>query len=418
MQILNIRRRSIITYLPIFLSIFYLLVDSLNGFLKEGLGKSFSVSQPYKLFILALFILFLLRKKELLLFPIITLFFLTIVFHIPSYESISDLSKDFLWPLRFLLILVSFFFFYHYHKESLSLKDTLPIAYFSFWILGINLIVGVLGFGFSQYDGGIGSKGFIYAGNDMSGAIIASGSIILMHSLEEGKYKKYLIYSLFFILFSVIKVTKTAILASIIISIFFPLIKIFSNKVLWIFKKNYLRFLAISTFSMLTLSIIAVYLALYAFRLIDRLSYFYRKSDSLATFILSNRNIDAVKSIDLFLYDFTFTEKLFGKGHSFINNYFGRILEIDILDFLIGYGIVGVSITYGLFLFVFFISLSRIRHTSFTYAKYVCIVVFLLIVISLTAGHILMSAIGGILFGYLLSLASFKQRSIAGSMND
>ena len=152
----------------------------------------------------------------------------------------------------------------------------------------VNLVLGLVGIGFKQYEGKIGSVGFIYAGNEMSIVLIICESVIMSYLIVQ---KNFFLFFLVAIIFSILKATKVAIFGLLIIGILFVIIFLFETsriKQLFVNRKA----LSVSiTFILVNIFIIpfSLYLWLFYVGIYDRLYYWYKKT-SFVTFLLSNRD--------------------------------------------------------------------------------------------------------------------------------
>jgi hypothetical protein len=326
---------------------------------------------------------------------------------------LSDIISAFYginWLIKFLSIVIFYFFFSFLVKNG---KVSFIVTFIKYTILfiSINFILGYLGYGYPMYldnENGIGTKGFIYAGNELSAIVIVSGSILQMFLIEKRKYLLFSFVAILMIIMAVLLTSKVSIFASFLITLFFPLIKNLKKlKSLKLNKKDSYYLLVI--FIILPLLILSVInYVLYSSNLIDRLAFFYQKSD-LITVIFSHRNIWAKEALDIFYNQYTLFEYLFGRGlewTSLISN--KKMVEIDIIDFLMAYGIFGIFITYCLWLFIL-LKLYWNRNIN-NYYGYLVFMFLLLFIISLTGGHILNSGISGATIGALLSLLYIKNK--------
>ncbi len=83
---------------------------------------------------------------------------------------------------------------------------------FYFMVMAFNVSLGVVGIGESQYTGGIGGKGFIIAGNEMSYLMLVSASIVLVHLAGRFGFVGLSLVFITLLVFFLMKATKVAIL--------------------------------------------------------------------------------------------------------------------------------------------------------------------------------------------------------------
>jgi hypothetical protein len=113
----------------------------------------------------------------------------------------------------------------------------------------------------------------------------------------------------------------------------------------------------------------------------------------LITLIFSNRNIWALEALEAFK-NYEPIELLFGTGRDwwqYISE--NKIVEIDPLDFLMTYGIMGFLFIFGTIFFILYKAIKNRRNNP--YSIYIIFILLLLLAMSLTAGHILNSGTAG-----------------------
>ena len=188
----------------IILLMFALLpVDMLNGIiLKKGINLPISIGQLYKLLILAFLFFKFLFKPKLLLFSLGVTFLL----FIPSlYQSIKLLNVGFLFEdiikiSKYLAPLFCFLFFVDYIKraDEIGIRKLIRLVQFSYLVLAVNILLKYVGLGYPMYEfGNIGSKGFFYAGNEISALHLVLYAMLAYHLYEIKKAK-----TSFFLFFS------------------------------------------------------------------------------------------------------------------------------------------------------------------------------------------------------------------------
>ncbi|WP_162984602.1 O-antigen ligase family protein [Poseidonibacter antarcticus] len=312
--------------------------------------------------------------------------------------------------IRFSAIII----FYLYFKTLIKnqAEDLLfTIAKISFYFLIFNTFLGVIGLGYPMYgigESGIGTKGLIFAGNEIGAALIVSGAIVSMKYLEDNNIKYFFVSGILLLISSIFLASKVSLLGSIILFFFFPLLKAFKNMSNFKLPKSDFINANIILVTVPILAIVGIYYTLYEINLIDRLSYFYEKLD-LITLIFSSRNIWAEEAYNAFINHYSFIEYLFGSGRGyfeFISD--DRLVEIDPIDFLMNYGIIGLLITFGIIFFILFETIIKRKLNK--YSIYVIFTIFLLLGISSTAGHVFNSGTAGFLIAILLALGSYRNK--------
>jgi hypothetical protein len=395
--VINMLRKGSINLsnVVLFMLFFYLIVDTFNAMLiRDGL---YSVSAFYKAVILLL-IAFIIRNTILLG---ITLLIVLYSLHVLS----SNMSLDSLKGINYLVKFLSIVMFFEYFRIIISrVNGERSIYYISlvcFSIIAINLTLGLLNYGFSQYGGhdGIGSKGFIYSGNELSATLLASASIVLMYYIKNRKFGKYFSFGLVFIFFSMVSATKVSILSSLIIFVIFPVISLIATSRNLKLPKQETYFAILIWILFPVIVGVSIYYVLFEINLIERLAYFYHKYD-LITFILSSRNERAGVAFSSYIQSYTIIELFLGRSSAGLS-------EMDPLDVLVKYGFVGVFIVYGFFILRLIASIKS--NSIHVYSRYVSFMIFLLMAISAVAGHIVFSGMAAPLIGALLSMALFNK---------
>lgn len=403
-------RNCLLSSLILFMLFFYIPLDMLNGFfLQNGYP---SISFAFKALVLFLILVFLLlQNKHLYISSIASILFIFLLIHIVMYGDLILAIKGLDWMIKFIGITAYFMFF----RELILINQSDKIFLFtklSFLFLVFNFALALLGFGYPMYSGGIGSKGFIYAGNEIGAAVIISGSIILIYFLEQKKYKIFFGVALAMLAISALLTSKVSILGSLLIILFFPILSFFKNLSDYkIPKRNFI----FSSTILVTLPILfmgSVYYALFKSNLIERLNYHYAKID-LITLIFSHRNIWAAEAWDAFINQYTLIEQLFGMSKEWFIYISGeKQVEIDIIDFLMSYGVSGVILVTTFLIFIF-TQLCKNRKKN-PYFFYLLFSYFLVGGLSLTSGHIINSGISGALIGALFAFSMF-QKNIKGN---
>jgi hypothetical protein len=389
-------------FLLLYLSLF---IDSVNGvILRAGLP---SISIAYKTFILFL-ILIHLRKVKNTYYPVAILGFYFII-HSLMFKDIFFTLSGLDWLIKFF----SIYWFYLFFKSEIEKNRNhkifnLGIAFFI--VLGVNIALGLLGFGYAQYTSAdIGVRGYIYAGNEVAVTLVATMSILLIKNIESGNIKLYLVYLFAFFFLAVFQATKVSIISALYISLLFPLVKASQNI-------NHLKIsnksLGLVFFTFIIIPLIgtyAIYFILFEVGLWQRISYFYYSVGwDIPTLIFSSRNIWAKEALNGFL-EYNFIEVLFGSGKAWVDllsTIDKGSVEIDIIDFLMRYGIIGVFLSYGFF--IFFFKKSHQVNVDYHYRSYVLLTIVLLIAISFFAGHVLYSGTAAPVLAALLAMSHIQ----------
>lgn len=399
--------------LIVLLLFFTLPVDMVNGILlNKGVNLPISISQFFKLVVLVV-ILF-----RLLIFPNLSIFFIFLTYLLLFFSSIIQaiytqslgiLVPDFIKISRYLSIFIAFFYFKNLFQRKLNPKLEKYIfvwIYFSYTVLALNLLVKLFGLGFPMYNAGnIGTKGFFHAGNEISAVLLILSSIIAYQIWFLYKNKLlFFAFLIFNIFLGVLISSKTAVLGIVLV---FLIIAIDPKKIK--LRINTVLTAMISILVLLPAIIYFTYTMVLSSTVMIRLTYFWHKLD-FVTFIFSSRNIFVKKMWEFYITEYTFIQKLIGGGQTYYESKIGTIVEIDLLDVFFAYGFLGLL----LFVFLIFLLIRKAytlkSNSTHSYARLSYIMILMLTVISLFAGHIYSSGIGGFFIGFVFALMYYKKR--------
>lgn len=403
--------------LIVLLLFFNLPVDMVNGILlKSGIVLPMSVSQLYKLSILVL-ILF-----RLVFFPGVSIFIISVAYiflffssliQAISEEEYNFLLDDFIKISKYMTPFIAFFYFQGLFRKGMTPKFEKYFfywIYFSYAVLAANILVSLVGLGYPMYDAGnIGTRGFFFAGNEISAILLILCAVIAYQiwNIYHNKWL-YVAFLVFNVFLSILITSKTSVLG---IFIIFSVIA-FNPKD---FKIN------VKTVFMILLSILVLIptVVYFAYKLIlsstimIRLTYFWEKLD-FWTFIFSSRNIFVEKMWAYYVKDYSIVQKIIGAGQTYYESFLGTIVEIDLLDVFFAYGILGAM--------VFCFAIALLIATAYSlkkksywhpYARLSYTMILILTIISMFSGHIYSSGIGGFYIGFIFAIMYYKQTSNA-----
>lgn len=389
----------------IFLLYLYLIIDTVNGIIIRN--YNFSVSPIYKITLLILMVIILLKHRvnSPLMSIGIFLIFTSIHFFMNTYSSL-----EIFWSLKFLIIIVSFYFF-----KLLILNNMFFVVkrmfFISFFIISFNMIIGYLGYGYSQYEiNNIGTRGLFYAGNEVGILLIATSTFILSHLLLNNENKKYIFISISTLILSILLSSKVAVLGSGLVILTLPLINIIQTSNGLIFKKSSFYIVCISTIIFIILIPYAIYYTLFEMNLIVRISYWINKVDYITLFY-SGRNLLANDIVQFVKNDSSILNILFGYGYDKIILIAGRTVELDAVDIFMIYGVLGLVIIYGFF---FLNLIKNIKKDSkiYIYKPYTQFGILFMLLLSISSGHVINSGLSGIMIGALMSLNYYRVENV------
>lgn len=400
--------------LIIMLLFFNLPVDMLNGIiLTKGIMLPMSVSQLFKIVVLICILfrmLFFAGDSFFILTAVYGFLFFSTIVQIVFEGTSNILLDDFIKISRYLAPFIAFFYFKGLFEKPLSKKIKKYLflwIYFSYGVLAFNILLKLAGLGYPMYAAGnIGTKGYFYAGNEISAILLILCGFIAFQIWNVLNNKLlFFIFLIFNVFLSVLITSKTAMLGIILI---FLLIAVNPKE----FKLNLktLFLIGLGGFILLPAVIYFAYKMILSSTIMIRFVYFYEKLD-LLTFILSGRNKFVEKMWHFYIEDYTWIQKLIGGGQTFYESKLGTIVEIDLLDIFFAYGIIGALI----FCFVVFLLISKAyllkKNKRRIYARLSYIMILMLTVISMFSGHIYSSGIGGFYIGFIFSLMFYQQEN-------
>lgn len=393
-----------------------IVVDTFNGALLRGAGIS-GLSQAVKTAYLALLACYALHTRSgvLVLCACIISNAVFVLVHSLSDVSVGSVMDDAQWLLRFNILWLG------YHAFTRMTRDGLVDSRWLFkcfgWVSAVlfaNLLLGTLGYGYSQYGKSsdseqIGAVGFIYAGNEMSFMILLCQVILcgmLYH--QKGRMVPYLVVCALFLVASVLKATKVAILGSVIVALAFPAIDMFRGALS--FKMASMRgpiigFVAIASVVAASPFIIQLVESTGLFR---RMEYFFHEY-GLAFVIFSGREEFTREFLSDVWSRYSVVEYVFGPGRHEMLLRLGHPVEIDVFDIVGSFGFLGLILYYGPFIWAWCKgSRTLLRSSDALTISFVLSSILLLV--SVTAGHVIYSGLAApylaAAFGYLFSAAS------------
>lgn len=388
-----------------------LLVDMANGILIRA--GFFSIASLVKtgLLCLMLFRLAATNQKGFLFILFITFLLIPNIVVCFLKGEIDAMMDGITVVLRYLLLPVSFFY-------GLSLIDSLNIeririivrrfVFFNLSVLLLNLLLGLFGFGYEQYEGGIGSVGYFFAGNEVSAVLIVLFCFALDYVFINYSKKKYVILSLVLIFFSLIKATKVGIVGTLICVFVIPLMHKHYRPVIPL----KLKYRSVVLFMIGAFLLFVVGWAfvewIQSTLMYERLLFFYERSDGWVHFLTSGRN--EFVGTGMMLYgNYGFFELLFGKGtfgalQMMIPFFEGaKSTEVDFFDFLFQFGLIGVLIVYGLHFFFIYKSFVNLRNSSNIFSVAIFVSNLLILGVSFAAGHVFNAGMVNVFIGFLNS---------------
>lgn len=385
-----------------------LIIDAINGFLMSTLNIQFSiVGVIFRIFLL-LFFLYSYSTSDWTNTGKISVIILYIVINIfGGYFFYNNDVKGFIFDItestRLLLsIIITFGLIDMINKKTIKRDILVDVIYTSvkiiFWVY---LICFVTGIGKSTY-GDAGYKAIFNANNGLTITLI----VLFIFQIER-TYETKKIIDIIYTLFLLIALFLLGAKSSYIFIVFYFIMKLLlENKLI-----STLKYLFIAFISILVLYyIISIFFKSEILDIINRQLYFLdAESDSLITFFLSGRDEFLQASMMNFKNNFSLHSLLFGFGSYYhqietaniLGVYDFKNIEMDLFDIIFSNGLIGVLLTYGVFIHIFmknvFENIKLKRHSELI--SFICIIIF-----SITGGHVFTDAMASTYLAIVTSL--------------
>ena len=407
---------NILFYILVFLPI---MIDQVTGFSQKELGLTISFSQIIKGGYTLFFILYLFafnRTAFLLIIPFVALYLLNFfVNYVIDPGRLQFLTTDISFYSKLITFPLTFFVFQDIARRYTELyeKNFRSIHVIVFVILLLAIILSVFGFGDVNYgmsessEAAFGYKGYFIAGNELSALYMVAYSYWLYYFYTKSSNILFTLAGIVAgIMLAGLIVTKTTLASFAIITIFLPLL-------LGLVKagqyKRPVYLLVYSTrmvkiFLLLVVAVIAIALTLFGDRInenINRMQGNLDNAESFNSFLLSGRDQRFAQSWKLFTEKYSFAEKMVGTGWEnpqivIQAEYIGwGTSEVDYLDLLVSYGIIGLLLFYGYWFAILFVLIKAIIIYRNPMLVPTFFSFFLLLLNSFISGHILYSALAG-----------------------
>lgn len=393
---------------------FWLLpVDMLNGFLlKNGVSLPISIGQLYKIGILLfIFIIFIFRWKLLVVSSVfLVALLLPTIYQIFKQFSASFFVTDLIKISKYLLPLFCFLYVVNYIKREgiKAISKLTRVITFSYIVLVGNILLKYIGLGYPMYEyGNIGSKGFFFAGNEISVLLVILSSILAFNLWNEGKKSYYFLLWAITLFAGLTVSSKTGVVGIMLLFLLIPL----RRPSLRIGIKR-MFFILFSLGVVIPLAIIGIWQFIQGTTLYVRLAYFSEKFD-FWTFVLSNRNVFLEDSFKNYRDKYDVLEKLIGVGqynYELIND--DKIVEMDIADIFFSYGFLGLLLFLVTLTFLGIQALRFSKNKARPYPSLVFLMVVLLFAVSALAGHVFSSGMAAAFIGILFALMYFKKMDL------
>lgn len=375
-------QQNMLDWVILFLCPFSIAIDMANGFILLS-GSSLPLSIAFKS---ALLLLVLVRIAITDLRLAVGLLSLLLLYLLPAWRVFlarGDFALFFIDLSTALRLLFFLAFLMYIVLVQPSYEKTQAIVKWLAITLGINLIIGLAGYGFPTYSAadGFGVKGFIFAGNELAITLVALSYFVLFNWAKNKPWLIKVAAIVIVILSGVLVATKSAMLGTLSISGLFLM--------LHARRTFYLACLALLV--LLVAFSVQIFELIKAAGIIDRFIFFYNKSGFI-TLVFSGREefFYAIKSFAL--QNFGLVGWVIGWSQGAFAGHVKPNIEIDFLDLYIFAGLAGI------FSFcLYFYLIYRILNVNGQFKSLAPICIWALILaISFFAGHVVYSGVAAI----------------------
>lgn len=369
-----------------------LLYDTINGAFLHG-GSDLPISQSIKIILIILIIFKLVITKYFIRVWLIMTYSFFLFIHFSFIIPIELLGSSINHIFKFLSVPIFFYYIRNQFEQNsvLTLFRIKKVMNTNLFILIGNILIGLLGLGYAQYNGQIGFRGYFYAGNEVSGILLLLFPFTLFQLyIDKNRLsKKYFFYCCLLLLTAVLAVTKTAIIGTVLTLTYIP----------WICSSRKKKVLLPLILLILPIVGLILYHGITHSGIIDRWLFFYEK-DGLWS-LLSGRDSRVIESMQSYLKS-SLSEQFFGLGGN-------TTVEMDPFDALFNYGILGAFLVY-VFYFYLIVNSYLYKKRKYPYAALAFYCNLLILFTSCFSGHILFSGMAGIFIAIINGLTFYKQR--------
>ncbi len=374
----------------------FLLVDAINGYFLLTLDVDAKISVLYKGILLTLLSLYLLlyKPKNMLIILCFCVFLMLgealAVFTLRSSANQTSFLAQHIVKVVSPFLLLCFLF--HREGSDQNLFKRLDI------VLGVNcaifltnILVGILGYGYSTYGGlvsesSIGVKGFFYAGNEISALMVVFAGLYLAKAYVRSKMI-FVMVAIFWIIVGFSISTKTAILAVVLLVLATPLL--FEGRRIFLLN-NFPSVIFMTSLAFLLFQSFSFYTIFKETALYGRMDFFFRNHGVIGV-ILSGRDLYAYSMWQDFLSSASIFSMIFGNGVSYFADRTVYSTELDFADMFFWHGISGVFISLFIFAALSANAAKNCSKVQYLFARTVLLTNLSLLFIANLSGHVFTS---------------------------
>ena len=394
----------------------YLAVDSINGFMMLGLGIDSSLSALYKSILLIVLLMylcvFLPRRMLFVLAAICALSLgeIASIFLLDTNGSkISFLFQHILKVLTPLILL--FFLIDRSKKDRLFFARILAVIQINGLVFVCNMLAGVFGFGFSTYGQGgenmIGSKGYFYAGNEISALLVVFCAFYLARAYLKNKLQ-FVVFAILSLSIGLLVSTKTSMLAVILLTFLIPIL--YERRRLFLLN-NVPSIIFVVTLTVVLIQALVIFDAFKNAPVYSRFLFFFERH-GVVGLLLSGRDTFIAELWMLFSQKNIFLGFFFGNGVSYYADFTKYSVEMDLLDMFFWHGLSGIALVVVTFFYLSHRSWANYSDDNYPYARTIFTTNLMLLAISNFSGHIFTSGMLAFIWPCFVMLAYYDPRRV------
>ncbi len=346
-----------------------------------------NVGQVYKGAVLALSFVLLTRKERAYYLFSVALGLLFVFIHVLTGANSSGnaIAQDLLFVVKVTYIIPLIFLLRYATSTFIFWANAIA------WVtIVVNILLGYVGLGFTQYALGYGYKGFFYSGNEMALTLLVTSATILYLLYTDGKKIPALAFSVVLLILGPLQGMKSLLFGLPLLTVLLPLI-LYAKPI----------FSKINGFSLTkkigaTVATLVIFLAGMWVLSITSPQFFVRVKEisersGIVAAVFSERDKHLKFGFTMYANDYSIVEKIVGKGYLGAQQgmipYMNRLktIEVDPVDLLFTFGI--FSIAY----YACWITALTSYKTRTPADRFILSINILLLALSIITGHVVYS---------------------------
>lgn len=396
---------------------FYLVIDSINGFMMLGLGVDTGLSALYKSVLLIILLIYLsVYLPRYMVFILAAICALSLGEIISIFSLHTDGSKlsfliqhilKVLSPLILLIFLID-----RLKRDRLFFNKILTVIQINGLVFFCNMLAGLFGFGFSTYGQGgentIGSKGYFYAGNEISALLVVFCAFYMAKAYIDNKIR-FIVLAILSLAVGVLVSTKTSMLAVVLLIALIPML--YEGRRLFLLN-NIPSVIFVLAFSTVLVQALAIFEAFTNAPVYSRFLFFFDRHGFVGL-LLSGRDTFLTELWSLFSQKNLFLGFLVGHGPSYFSEFTKYSVEMDFLDMFFWHGLPGVFLLLVVFVHLSYKSWISFSDSTYPFARVILLTNTMLLAISNFSGHIFTSGMLAFIWPCFVMLAYYEPRRFA-----